>query len=84
MKTVNLPTNKAHIGSKNIVPGHALADQNFCLCLLGIMLIRNGGQPIAFSQADMDAIAGLIVLEGKNELGDFMIGLGYPDGGKHA
>jgi len=79
MSTINVPTEPAWKGAKKYRPGEALRDTNFCLCLLGIMLMRNGGQPLSFSQEDMDAIAGLVVLEGQNELGHFMIGLGYPE-----
>lgn len=80
MSIINLPLNPSHKGSKVALPGNALQDQNFCVCLLGILLLRNGGQPITFSQADFDSVTGLVVLEGRNELNHFMIGLGYPEG----
>jgi len=78
MSIVNLPTNPAHKGSRHAKPGEALKDNNFALCLLAIVLHRNGGQPLSFSQADMDMVAGLVVLEGRDELGNFLLGLGYP------
>lgn len=68
----------SHKGSKPVArPGEALRDADFCRALLGILLMRNGG-PFSFTQADFDGITGLHVLEGRDALGNFKIGLGMP------
>ena len=77
---MKLPTTPAHKGSKRVGrPGEALIDPGFCRALLGILLLRNGGEPISFSQDDFNTVTGLAVLEGRDGLGNFMIGLGRPD-----
>jgi hypothetical protein len=71
----------AHKGSKVIPVGVALRDPLFCQMLLGIILLRNGGETMTFTQNDFNEIVGLHVLEGLNEQGHFMLGLGYPKKG---
>lgn len=67
--------NKAPDGSFVVPDGGALSNQNFCITLLGCMLLWNDGEPISFSQADFNAITGFILLEGRDEHGNFMLGL---------
>ena len=80
MKKVNLPTTPAHKGSRQHRAGEALLDAAFCRMLLGILVLRNGGKTLTFSQADLDSITGLFVLEGIDANGDFLVTIGYPEG----
>ena len=79
MNELTLPVFPAPRGSQSFKPGEALRDQNFCVTLLGILLLRCEEKVLYFSQADFDAISGLHVLEGMNiETGEFLLTIGYP------
>jgi len=84
MKEIEVPFYPAHKGSKSVNLGEALRDQNFCVSLLGILLLRaspKGEKFFSFSQSDFDAIAGISVIEGQDtETGEFLICLAYPVG----
>jgi len=76
---LTLPMTPAHKGTKRHKPGEALLDAAYCRALLGIMVLRNGGGTLAFSQADLDQITGMAVVEGMDNQGQFLIGLAYPE-----
>jgi hypothetical protein len=79
MKEIEIPFYPAHKGSKPVNLGEALRDQNFCVSLLGILLLRSGEKFFSFSQSDFDSITGISVLEGQDmQTGEFLIGLAYP------
>jgi len=60
---------------KFIIPHEqALSNNNFALTCLAVMVKRHGDEIIHFSQADLDAVAGLTLLEGQDSKG-FMIAL---------
>lgn len=67
--------NKAPSGDYAVPDGGALSNQNFCITLLGCMLLWNDGEPVAFSQADFDAVVNYVLLEGRDENGNFLLGL---------
>jgi len=56
--------------------GTMLRDAAFCRAVIAVLLMRLGGQPMVITQADLDGIVGLAVLEGRTLSGDFKIGLG--------
>jgi hypothetical protein len=71
-----LPLTKGPVGPQRIpTDGTSLNDLNFCKTLLAIMVGWNDGEPVVFSQADFDAIAGTHLLEGFTADGQFVIGL---------
>ena len=76
---MKLPMTPAHKGSKTPKLGSALTDAAYCRALLGILILRNGGETIAFAQADLDQITGMAVVEGMDNQGQFLIGLAYPE-----
>jgi hypothetical protein len=45
-------------------PTSMLSDPNFCRSLLAVVVMWNEGQPVSFTQEDLDAVAGKMLLEG--------------------
>ncbi len=45
-------------------PTSMLSDPNFCRSLLAIMVMWNQGEPVAFTQEDLDSVAGKMLMEG--------------------
>jgi len=80
MKKLNLPISPAPRTTLRISPNaEMLLNAAFCRALLGILLLRNGGKTMTFTQEDFDKITGLHVIEGVDN-GTFIIALGYPEG----
>ena len=80
MRKLNLPVTpdkgRHHIPAN----GDALLNPAFCRTIIGILLMRNEGKTLTFSQADFDRITGLHVVEGWDDKGRFLVALGYPEG----
>jgi hypothetical protein len=53
----------------------ALLNRDFCVSLLGAVLMWNDGEPIAFTQKDFDAVAGMILLEGRDSDGNYCLAM---------
>jgi len=71
--------NPAHKGSIQApAPGEALRDLAFCRLVVGLLLMRLGGGTQMFTQEDLDRMVGLFVMEGRDEQGHLMVGLGAP------
>lgn len=71
--------NPSHKGSIHApAPGMALRDPAFCRLVVGLLLMRLGGGPQTFTQQDLDRMVGLFVMEGRDEQGDLLVGLGAP------
>lgn len=79
MKKITVPVgSRPHPGSKSFVPGEALLDAGLCRCIIGILLKRLGVEHAVITQADLDGMTGMFILEGF-EGPDLLIALGYRD-----
>jgi hypothetical protein len=76
-----IPVLPAFKGSIQPEPGRALLDARFCRIIIAVLLLRNGGQSATITQADLDAVVGLQVMEGGDAQGNFIVGLRNPPTG---
>lgn len=70
-----IEVHSAPIGPMNVPAEGALLNRDFCISLLGAILMWNDGEPINFKQSDFDAVAGMILLEGRNSDGDYCLAM---------
>ncbi len=63
---------------KPIDPINALDDLQMCRTLLAVMVHWNSGEPIVFTQEDLDAVVGAQILSGLTQDMKFCIGLARP------
>jgi len=74
----DIPVIPAPPGSQVFNKGEALNHNNLLRGLLASILLRADLKELTFTQADLNAVAGLILLEGEDEEGNLLIGLGMP------
>ena len=62
-----------------------LDDARVCRSVIAALLVKGGAHTVAITQADLDAVAKLVLLDGRTGEGDFMVALGMrdPDGVIH-
>jgi hypothetical protein len=62
-----------------------LADPRVCRAVIAAILVKGGVSSVALSQADLTAVAKLVLLDGRAANGDFLVALGMrgPDGVVH-
>jgi hypothetical protein len=75
---MSIPVIPAPLGSSTFQPGDALNQNGLLRALLASTMLRAGINEVVFTQDDLNAVTGLILLEGKTETGHLVIGLGRP------
>ena len=78
MKKIKLPVDRAHPGTQVFKAGEALLNAGLCRCIIGILLRRLGVEHVVITQAELDGMTGMFILEGF-EGPDMLLALGYRD-----
>lgn len=74
-----IPFTPADPEPQAVPTANPLGDAAFCRMVIGSLLIKGGVHNLVFTQADLDAVAKLVLLSGRTPDGDFIVALGIRD-----
>lgn len=61
------------------LPASPLGDAQTCRSIIAAILIKGGCKSLALTQEDMNAVAKLVLLDGRTHEGDLLVALGVRD-----